>query len=152
MRRAFGKTIVKIAEKDPTVILLSGDVEQEMDEYKNKFPERDLREIIKTTVGNYLAYVVKTNSSHQHNIVIQGVPCPNIDTRNHTKKNIEELISVIKIFNCELRSKSKERGFKFLDVHKLTDRGDGFSDSAWHIDNHHLSPDGFLEAWREYNF
>ena len=30
MRRAFGKTIVKIAEKDPTVILLSGDVEQEM--------------------------------------------------------------------------------------------------------------------------
>ena len=40
MRRAFGKTIVKIAEKDPTVILLSGDVEQEMDEYKNKFPER----------------------------------------------------------------------------------------------------------------
>ena len=40
MRRAFGKTIVKIAEKDPTVILLSGDVEQEMDEYKNKFPDR----------------------------------------------------------------------------------------------------------------
>ena len=40
MRRAFGKTIVKIAEKDPTVILLSGDVEQEMEEYKKRFPDR----------------------------------------------------------------------------------------------------------------
>tara|TARA_B100000767_G_C19767351_1_gene538236 strand:+ start:2612 stop:3094 length:483 start_codon:yes stop_codon:yes gene_type:complete len=42
MRRAFGKTIVKIAEKDEKVILISGDVEQEMDEYKKKFPNRYL--------------------------------------------------------------------------------------------------------------
>ena len=40
MRRAFGKTIVKIAEKDEKVILISGDVEQEMDEFKTKFPDR----------------------------------------------------------------------------------------------------------------
>ena len=40
MRRAFGKTIVKLAEKDEKLILISGDVEQEMDEFKKKFPER----------------------------------------------------------------------------------------------------------------
>lgn len=40
MRRAFGKTIVKIAEKDPKVVLISGDVEQEKDEFKSKFPDR----------------------------------------------------------------------------------------------------------------
>ena len=40
MRRAFGKTIVKLAEKDEKIILISGDVEQEMDEYKKKFPGR----------------------------------------------------------------------------------------------------------------
>jgi transketolase len=40
MRRAFGKTIVKLAEKDPTIILISGDVEQEMEIYKEKFPDR----------------------------------------------------------------------------------------------------------------
>ena len=40
MRRAFGKTIVKLAEKDEKIILISGDVEQEMDEYKKKFPRR----------------------------------------------------------------------------------------------------------------
>ena len=40
MRRAFGKTIVKLAEKDEKIILISGDVEQEMDEYKKRFPNR----------------------------------------------------------------------------------------------------------------
>ncbi len=40
MRRAFGKTIVKLAEKDPNIILISGDVEQEMDEYKDRWPDR----------------------------------------------------------------------------------------------------------------
>jgi hypothetical protein len=35
-------------------------------------------------------------------------------------------------------------------VHKLTNRGDGFSNAVWHIDNIHLSPDGMLEAWRKY--
>ena len=40
MRQAFGKTIVKLAEKDERLILLTGDVEQEMDIFKEKFPDR----------------------------------------------------------------------------------------------------------------
>lgn len=40
MRRAFGKTILRLAEKDKSVILLTGDVEQEIDEYKERFPDR----------------------------------------------------------------------------------------------------------------
>lgn len=40
MRRAFGKAIVKLAEKDPNVVLLTGDVEQEMNEYKERFGDR----------------------------------------------------------------------------------------------------------------
>ena len=40
MRRAFGKTIVKLAEKDENIVLLSGDVEQEMEIYKERFPDR----------------------------------------------------------------------------------------------------------------
>ena len=39
-------------------------------------------------------------------------------------------------------------GFGFLDVHKITDRGDGFSNLVWHIDSNHLSPEGIQEAWR----
>jgi transketolase len=40
MRRAFGKTIVRLAEKDENIVLLSGDVEQEMNVFKEKFPDR----------------------------------------------------------------------------------------------------------------
>jgi transketolase len=40
MRRAFGKTIMKLAEKDENIVLLTGDVEQEMDLFKEKFPDR----------------------------------------------------------------------------------------------------------------
>ena len=42
MRRMFGKTIVELAERDESLILLIGDVEQSMDEYKAKFPGRFL--------------------------------------------------------------------------------------------------------------
>ena len=40
MRKAFGEEIVKLAEKDKSIILISGDVEHEMTEYKKKFPDR----------------------------------------------------------------------------------------------------------------
>jgi len=40
MRRAFGKTIVRLAEKDESIVLVSGDVEQEMEEFQKRWPER----------------------------------------------------------------------------------------------------------------
>ncbi len=40
MRIEFGKTIVELAKKDKDIILITGDVEQEMDEFKKLFPDR----------------------------------------------------------------------------------------------------------------
>ena len=40
MRVQFGKTIVKLASKNERIVLLSGDVLQEMDEFRKKFPDR----------------------------------------------------------------------------------------------------------------
>jgi len=40
MRKQFGETLVKIAKKDSRIILLVGDVEQEMAEFKKLFPGR----------------------------------------------------------------------------------------------------------------
>jgi len=40
MRKIFGKTIVKLADKNDKIVLLTGDVEQEMEEFKSKFPNR----------------------------------------------------------------------------------------------------------------
>lgn len=40
MRRQFGKTIVQLAAKDPRIVLMTGDVLQDMDEYISRFPAR----------------------------------------------------------------------------------------------------------------
>lgn len=40
MRKQFGQTIVKLAEKDKNIVLLTGDVVQEMDVFIEKFPNR----------------------------------------------------------------------------------------------------------------
>ena len=40
MRKAFGQTIVKLGEKDKNLFLLTGDVEQEMNEFKTQFQNR----------------------------------------------------------------------------------------------------------------
>jgi transketolase len=40
MRRQFGKTIVELAEKDPRVVVLYGDVFQNMEAFQQKFPNR----------------------------------------------------------------------------------------------------------------
>ncbi len=40
MRRIFGKTILELADRDEKLILLVGDVEQNMDEFKRRFPDR----------------------------------------------------------------------------------------------------------------
>jgi transketolase len=40
MRRAFGKTIVEIARKDPSLFLMTGDVVQEMGDFRIQFADR----------------------------------------------------------------------------------------------------------------
>ena len=40
MRVQFGKTLCRIAEKDEKVVLLIGDVEQEISEFKTRWPDR----------------------------------------------------------------------------------------------------------------
>lgn len=40
MRRAFGKTIVELAKKDPNIYLMTGDVVQEMGDFRIQFPDR----------------------------------------------------------------------------------------------------------------
>lgn len=40
MRKTFGKTLVEIAEQDPSIVLLHGDVEQEMAEYRRRWPDK----------------------------------------------------------------------------------------------------------------
>lgn len=115
-----------------------------------KNPHKTAEEIIKSTIENFVHYVVSVNINYQHKIIVQGVPSPNIDTDNRSKEEISQLVDAIRLFNITLREKCQDFGYQFLDVHSLTDRGDGLSSGLWHIDDIHLSPDGFLEAWQKH--
>ena len=148
------ETIFNSFPKSSKLLLTIGEIDCRLDsgiiKHSKKLLNNDLNELVITTVRNFLTYISNTNSKYQHRIIIQGVPCPNIATKKYLEKDVEKLIKVITMFNLEVRNISKERGFGFLDVHKLTDRGDGLSSGIWHIDEHHLSPEGTLEAWREH--
>ena len=148
------ETIFFALPKHSYVLLAIGEIDCRLDTgiiaHKRKFPEKQIKEIISNTIENYLNYIVNNNSDYQHNVIIQGVPCPNLDFRNHSEKDIRQLGEVIKIFNYELEMQSKEKGFGFLDTHQLTNKGDGTSNGYWHIDDYHLSPEGMQEAWRRY--
>jgi hypothetical protein len=146
------ETIFFALPKHSYVLVAIGEIDCRLDTgiiaHKRKFPEKQIKEIISNTIENYLNYIVNNNSDYQHNVTIQGVPCPNLDVRNHSEKDIRHLGEVIKIFNYELKMQSKEKGFGFLDTHQLTNKGDGMSNGSWHIDDYHLSPGGMQEAWR----
>ncbi|MDB9926880.1 tetratricopeptide repeat protein [Hyphomicrobiales bacterium] len=148
------ETIFFALPKHSYVLVAIGEIDCRLDTgiiaHKKKFPEKQIKEIISNTIENYLNYIVNNNSDYQHNVTIQGVPCPNLDVRNHSEKDIRQLGEVIKIFNYELEMQSKEKGFGFLDTHQLTNKGDGMSNGCWHIDDYHLSPEGMQEAWRRY--
>jgi tetratricopeptide (TPR) repeat protein len=137
------------------VLLAIGEIDCRLDDgiiqHKNKYPAKQIKEIIRNTVENYLSYIVDNNSDCQHKIIIQGVPCPTIDScLNHSEKEVKQLIEVIKIFNFELKIRAEEKRLGFLDVHKFTDRGDGFSNNVWHIDKNHISPEGMIKVWSGY--
>jgi tetratricopeptide (TPR) repeat protein len=138
---------------DEAIVLLSvGEIDCRLDDgilkHIKNHPSKILSEVVKSTVENYLAYVYKITSIKSNHVIIQGVPCPNVDPIRVGSNDISILVDLIKAFNFELFAKSKENGFEFLDLHTLTDRGDGYSNGIWNIDEHHLSPAGMLEAWR----
>ena len=138
--------------KSSEVLLSIGEIDCRLNsgiiKYINTHHDKDVTHLISSTIENYLNYINKINSNYKHKIIIQGIPCPNINTKNIPKEKIIELVSLISKFNAVLKEKSTEIGFGFLDVYKLTNRGDGISNQSWHIDEYHLSPEGMNEAWR----
>jgi Tfp pilus assembly protein PilF len=145
--------VINALPKASDVMFAIGEIDCRLDsgiiKHHQKHPEKNLRELIATTVENYLNYIFELNTPQENNVIIQGVPCPNINITNIPNREVILLIEVIKMFNEELKIKSKEKGFGFLDLHSITDRGDGFSNTKWHTDAYHISPEGMQEAWRQ---
>jgi tetratricopeptide (TPR) repeat protein len=137
-----------------TILLSIGEIDCRIDDgilkHIKKYPSTNLSALIESTIENYLTYVYNVTIIKSNHVVIQGVPCPNIDPLSIGSNDLSILINLISQFNYELGVKSKKLGFEFLDLHTLTDRGDGYSNGIWHIDGYHLSPAGMIEAWKRH--
>ena len=146
--------IIHSIPKDSHILLAIGEIDCRLDDgilkHIKKYPHKNIKGLINSTVINYLNYVYKLIVPFRHKIIIQGIPCPNIDTSETKEKDVFDLVDLIKDFNLTLKKQSIFFGFNFLNLHEMTDRGDGFSNDTWHIDNYHIAPAGMQEAWRSF--
>lgn len=151
-KRKFEKIIQALPEQS-TVLLLIGEIDCRPDEgilhSWNKTQEKPLSEVAESTAQAYVSYVAKTASRYRHRIVIGGVPATNY-AHELAPEDAKKLIGLIKIFNEYLRGAAFAAGMDFLDIHALTDRGDGIARGEWHIDAHHLLPSAIAEAFNNH--
>ena len=103
-----------------------------------------------STIENFCDYVSRCNLDLGHDISIQGVPCPRSISRSYDGTEFEDLVNVRVLFNQCLKKIAQGVGFGFLDVHALTDRGDGVSNSEWYLDHGHLTPQSIQISWDHY--
>lgn len=113
------------------------------------FSKKLLNINIENTIKKFFLTICNLNINYNHKIFIQGVPCPNVEGLSNA--DMTKLTYIIEKCNHELRIMSKEMEYEFLDLHKITNRGDGFSNKKWHIDNYHLTPLGMKKAWQLLN-
>ena len=55
---------------------------------------------------------------------------------------------MINSFNNLLKLETIQPCHQYLDLHSLTNRGDGFSNNKYHIDNFHLGRQAMIDAWK----
>ncbi len=108
---------------------------------------KSLTEVIDETVSAYLATLIRLNQGKRHKIIISGVPAANI--RYDLLPDLErtQFLEMLRSFNQRLQGLCLASGMDFLDVFSLTDAGDATSNRLWHIDEHHLRPDGIATAF-----
>ena len=145
------EAIMKRLPRESNIFLTIGEIDCRHDEgilkAWDKSPDLQLDEMAHITTSAYLSYVAKIADYHRHKIIVSGVPCTNIPLNTLTTTAAENIVHLIKTFNLNLKDITSTFGLDFLDVHALTDRGDGIATGEWHIDEHHLLPSAVVEAF-----
>lgn len=152
-KHKFEKVMARLP-LESSVLLSIGEIDCRPDEGMlkvwEKHPEKSLDEIVQSTVDSYLAYVAATSLQYGHKMIVGGVPRSNIPSDSLAPDMARQLAHLIQIFNDALKEQALAAGMSFLDVHALTDRGDGSAASVWHLDEIHLKPDAVVEAFERY--
>lgn len=98
----------------------------------------DRERLINDVVTGYVKWFFEANTLMQHKLYFANVPAPCILGTSISSVDIE-LVDTIKYFNKVLEQTVKEYGYSYIDVYKITEGAEGFSNGIYHIDNTHLS-------------
>ncbi|HSY26827.1 MAG TPA: tetratricopeptide repeat protein, partial [Burkholderiaceae bacterium] len=149
-KRRF-ETIMADLPGHSTILLTIGEIDCRPDEgiiaVCKKRPESSLEEVARTTARGYVAYVSRINAQYGHRMIICGVPATNHPLESLEVDTAGQLIHVIRLMNATLKVEALLAGMDFLDVHALTDQGDGIASGDLHIDTIHLLPRAIVEAF-----
>lgn len=110
-------------------------------------PNISLAQRVQDVIVAFLDFIVAHARPRQLKLIISGVPAYLINENGYTADQLQEFGQFLTLFNTSLKQLVAERGLDFLDVFTLTDGGGGKSNQQWHIDEHHLRPDGIIEAF-----
>lgn len=82
-------------------------------------------------------------------VILCGVPASRSGNLQNLSPDDRRLYTgMVRQFNATQRELGREAGMGFLDLHGLTDAGEGQANGYWHIDAVHLRLDAYLEAFK----
>ena len=137
-----------------TVLLSIGEIDCRLDSgilpAWKKQKVKSLAEVIDETIGRYLSTLTSLNQGKQHKFIISGVPAANIRYELLPEAERTQFLEMLTSFNRRLRELSLASGMDFLDVFAMTNAGNATANQQWHIDEHHLRPDGIAAAFEQH--
>ncbi len=148
------ESVVSKIPRGSNVLLMIGEIDCRQDEgiirFVQKHPGNTLADVALLTISRYLDYVSATLGRFGHRILVCGIPCPNAEMLRASPVELQELVGLVRLFNQILKRETLTRGMDFIDVHALTDDGQGISSQLWHLDAHHLFPSATVAAFKHH--
>ena len=110
---------------------------------------KDISDICKKTILNYLDYTETTLSKYYLNRYYFGVPAPVCSKQNLSDLDIQRK-HLIKEYNSILNNEVISRGSNFIDIYSLTSNDTGDNNMIYMCDKTHLSPECLPILFKKY--
>lgn len=137
--------------KRSTILLIFGEIDcrpnEGMIKASTKSGAKSLQDIAQATAKAYVAYLTQSNRPFEHRMIVCGVPASNLPADTLPTTAAQQHVELLRMFNGILKQETLVAGLDFVDVHTLTDRGDGMASGDWHIDAYHLQPQAIAAAF-----
>ena len=107
----------------------------------NKY-NKSIKDVVVQTVSNYVKFVAVSRVAETCNLYFLGIPAPVLSVKNKLpiSKEDHSIISVVRLFNAELKHYATRYGAKYLDIYSFTSNEYGISNGKFNCDDRHLSP------------